>query len=264
MKKFLTVLMVVSLLAMLCLSVSAKEIRFNVNDDSETPYLHDSSSIGADQTYSGFDDGGDPSAVYFMDGTNYVTYKFVFDANDVSAFISVITANEYQVGASKNDIDYTTLGEEPEHIHSRENFDRRNFDLTSFLQDNPTKTVYVTFTDSYDDEGWGTYITAQIAVYSSDKEFTVNKVAMEDITLRNAPANLAELVTFKEVAAVAPVEAAPEATEVTAAPAAEAAPAPAPVVVSVPQTGDGFAIYAIAALLALSAIMVVAKRQKSK
>lgn len=264
MKKTLIIVLNISILmTLLCLSVSAAEIRLVVGTETQDLYLYDESSgLGKNQVYD-FEtmttttldvpeESETGSPVYFADGDNYVIFKFQLGESDVSAVVSMLVANEYQLSASKDAKDWTIIAEETNVIHSRENLDRRNFDISEFLKENASKTIYIQLTDYKTDDGWGGFTTGEIAVYSSDKEFTVNKKEMGDSSLRKAPANLADLVTFKEAPVVS--EAAEETTEAPAQVAATTEHLPSP------ETGDANTALIVISALALSFGVLLRKK----
>lgn len=234
----------------LCLSVSAKEIRFDILGENEGPYMFDKTETGDDQTNMDV-------PARFADNERYWIYKVTFDATDSYAFMSINLGNDFLCEVSVDDKTYEAVLKDENNTHDHTNLKRYNIDLSKYLKDNAAKTLYIQFTDNTPEDGWGSYTFGQVAFYSSDKEFTVTETVLDKSV--EAVANLEE---YTSLAFAAPVEAASPAEETPAA--ADSIPEATPEPVSVPKTGDGLVIFMVAALVSLSVIIVAAKRQKSK
>jgi|GEM_PF-5970496 hypothetical protein len=152
MKKFGIVLFIALLAALLTVAVSAKTISFTPLTEGETNYV---------QTVT--KDAGKDNGNWFLDGENYIIYKFPVSSRDIYAKFTATIGAQYEIAVSNDNATYTVIDAavKPDGAQPNWGADRvsRTYDLASYLT-GKNGFIYVRIADADKANGWGPYIVS--------------------------------------------------------------------------------------------------------
>lgn len=152
MKKFGIILFITLLAALLTVAASAKTISFKPLTEGETDYVLTVTK-----------DAGKDNGNWFLDGENYIIYKFPVSSRDIYAHFTATIGAQYEISASSDNVNYTVIDTavKPDNAKPDWGADRvsRTYDLASYLT-GKNGFIYVRIADADKSNGWGPYIVS--------------------------------------------------------------------------------------------------------
>lgn len=126
----------------------------------ETPFMHQDSGS---YIYS--------NSARVADGAQYWIYKFDLDDNAASAVVTMDIMNNYRVAASRDASSWTQIAAAASDVHDGSNRAEVTADISSFLNNNSSKVVYLKFFDGSSGDGWGASLY-DMSLFTENSEIT--------------------------------------------------------------------------------------------